>query len=187
MMPHKSLACSANLVSFLASLHSRYTFPRTLFPHTSPTVNPHPHVSTNAQILTHSYSRTVMKTLLRASRQHKRIRVYVTEAKPDSLGHRTYDQLTAANIPCTLVLDSAVAYVMERVDMVLVGSEAVVESGASCFSSSFPSYHQSIIVITKQPSATLTHTGPRLSRGHISNGPPRQSASKALLRPSRVV
>ena len=41
----------------------------------------------------------------------------------------TYEKLTAAGIPCTVVLDSAVAYVMDRVDFVLVGSEAVVESG----------------------------------------------------------
>ena len=42
---------------------------------------------------------------------------------------KTYEALTAAGIPCTVVLDSAVAYVMDRVDFVLVGSEAVVESG----------------------------------------------------------
>ena len=45
----------------------------------------------------------------------------------DSL--KTYGILTAAGIPCTVVLDSAVAYVMDKVDFVLVGSEAVVESG----------------------------------------------------------
>lgn len=42
---------------------------------------------------------------------------------------RTYEALTTAGIPCTVVLDSAVAYVMDKVDFVLVGSEAVVESG----------------------------------------------------------
>lgn len=42
---------------------------------------------------------------------------------------KTYEVLTAAGIPCTVVLDSAVAYVMDKVDFVLVGSEAVVESG----------------------------------------------------------
>ncbi|KAK8861410.1 hypothetical protein IAR55_002229 [Kwoniella newhampshirensis] len=80
-------------------------------------------------ILTHSYSRTVIQTILRAHKQHKRIRVYVTEARPTCLGMRTHQVLTAHGIPCTVVLDSAVAYVMERVDMILVGSEAVVESG----------------------------------------------------------
>jgi len=55
--------------------------------------------------------------------------VYVTEAKPRGLGLKTHEMLTAAGIPCTVVLDSAVAYVMDKVDFVLVGSEAVVESG----------------------------------------------------------
>lgn len=42
---------------------------------------------------------------------------------------RTAESLTAAGIPCAIILDSAVAYAMEKVDFVLVGSEAVVESG----------------------------------------------------------
>ncbi|THH05246.1 hypothetical protein EW145_g4946 [Phellinidium pouzarii] len=79
-------------------------------------------------ILTHSYSRVVMQALLLAHKQ-KRISVYVTEARPRGSGIRTHDELTAAGIPCTVVLDSAVAYVMDKVDLVLVGSEAVVESG----------------------------------------------------------
>jgi len=69
-----------------------------------------------------------MKTLLRAH-ERKRISVYVTEARPRGLGLQTYDELTAAGIPCTIVLDSAVSYIMDKVDFILVGSEAVVESG----------------------------------------------------------
>lgn len=42
---------------------------------------------------------------------------------------RTHQTLTAAGIPCTVILDSAVAYAMGKVDLVIVGSEAVVESG----------------------------------------------------------
>lgn len=38
-------------------------------------------------------------------------------------------ELEAAHIPCTLILDSAVGYVMEQVDFVMVGAEGVVESG----------------------------------------------------------
>ncbi|KAF7970013.1 hypothetical protein HWV62_25382 [Athelia sp. TMB] len=85
-------------------------------------------IKDDSVILTHSYSRVVMKTLLRAH-ERKRISVYVTEARPRGLGIKTYEALTAAGIPCTVVLDSAVAYVMDKVDFVLVGSEAVVESG----------------------------------------------------------
>ena len=69
-----------------------------------------------------------MRALLRAH-ERKRISVYVTEARPRGLGLRTYEELTQAGIPCTVVLDSAVSYVMDQVDFVLVGSEAVVESG----------------------------------------------------------
>ncbi|KAF8755028.1 glycosyl hydrolase 31 family [Rhizoctonia solani] len=46
---------------------------------------------------------------------------------------RTRDEdlrsIDCSGVPCTVVLDSAVAYVMDKVDLVLVGSEAVVESG----------------------------------------------------------
>lgn len=37
--------------------------------------------------------------------------------------------LEKSQIPCTVVLDSAVGYIMESVDMVMVGAEGVVESG----------------------------------------------------------
>lgn len=37
--------------------------------------------------------------------------------------------LQAAGIDCTLILDSATGYVMESVDFVMVGAEAIVESG----------------------------------------------------------
>lgn len=37
--------------------------------------------------------------------------------------------LTKLGIPCTVILDSAVGYVMEKVDMVMVGAEGVAESG----------------------------------------------------------
>lgn len=81
-------------------------------------------------ILTHSYSRVVMQLLKEASQLHRNtISVYVTESRPGGLGLKTYEELTAAGIPATLVLDTAVAYVMSRVDVVLVGSEGVAESG----------------------------------------------------------
>lgn len=40
-----------------------------------------------------------------------------------------HKNLEAAGIPSTLVLDSAIGYVMEQVDFVMVGAEGVVESG----------------------------------------------------------
>ena len=37
--------------------------------------------------------------------------------------------LTKLGISCTVILDSAVGYVMEHIDMVMVGAEGVAESG----------------------------------------------------------
>ncbi|KAF7322952.1 Translation initiation factor eIF-2B subunit alpha [Mycena chlorophos] len=86
-------------------------------------------IKDDAVILTHSHSRVVMETLLLAHRRNKRVSVYVTEARPRGLGIKTAEALTAAGISCTVVLDSAVSYIIDKIDFVLVGSEAVVESG----------------------------------------------------------
>lgn len=37
--------------------------------------------------------------------------------------------LEAEGIPCTLILDSAIGYIMEQVDFIMVGAESVAESG----------------------------------------------------------
>jgi translation initiation factor eIF-2B subunit alpha len=99
-------------------------------------------IKDEAVILTHSYSRVVMQALLHAHKR-KRISVYVTEARPRGLGNKTYEALTSVGIPCTVVLDSAVAYIMDKVDIVLMGSEAVVESGGLI--NSVGSYQTAII------------------------------------------
>ncbi|TFK29913.1 nagb/rpia/CoA transferase-like protein [Coprinopsis marcescibilis] len=86
-------------------------------------------ITDGSVILTHSYSRVVIQALLLAHKSNKRISVFVTEARPRGLGIKTAETLSAAGVPCSVILDSAVAYVMDKVDFVLVGSEAVVESG----------------------------------------------------------
>ncbi|KAK7467106.1 translation initiation factor eIF-2B subunit alpha [Stygiomarasmius scandens] len=85
-------------------------------------------IKDDSVILTHSYSRVVMQTLLMAHKR-KRISVFVVEGRPRALGIKTAEKLRAVGIPCSVVLDSAVAYAIEKIDFVLVGSEAVVESG----------------------------------------------------------
>lgn len=52
-----------------------------------------------------------------------------TEGRPDNTGAKVAIELLAAGIPVTLILDSGVGYMMEKVDMLLVGAEGVVESG----------------------------------------------------------
>ena len=38
-------------------------------------------------------------------------------------------ELKQEGIECTLILDAAIGYIMESIDIVLVGAEGVVESG----------------------------------------------------------
>jgi len=52
-----------------------------------------------------------------------------TEGRPDNTGSKVAEELIAAGIPVTLILDSGVGFIMEKVDMFLVGAEGVVESG----------------------------------------------------------
>ncbi|KAI4459318.1 translation initiation factor eif-2b subunit alpha [Holotrichia oblita] len=82
-----------------------------------------------SQILTHSRSRVVLQTLKEAAKQKKRFHVYATISAPDDSGERIANELQRAGIACTLILDSAVGYVMEKVDFIMVGAEGVVESG----------------------------------------------------------
>lgn len=89
-----------------------------------------PFIKDDSVVLTHSYSRVVMQALkFAALNQRKRISVYVTESRPHGLGLKTYRQLMEYGIPCTVILDSAMAYTMPKVDLVLTGAEGVVESG----------------------------------------------------------
>ncbi|NWV05835.1 EI2BA factor, partial [Ptilonorhynchus violaceus] len=106
----------------------------------------HPFIRDGARILTHAYSRVVLRVLEAAVESKKRFSVYVTESQPDQAGRVplnlvfvlvngvSYRQKMAKalrnlNIPVTVILDAAVGYIMEKVDLVLVGAEGVVESG----------------------------------------------------------
>ncbi|KAG1433512.1 hypothetical protein G6F57_022095 [Rhizopus arrhizus] len=64
-----------------------------------------------------------------ANLQNKRFKVYLSEGRPESDGIQAAAALKKAGIPCRAVLDSAVGYIMDKVDMVFVGAEGVVENG----------------------------------------------------------
>lgn len=83
----------------------------------------------DATIMIHSYSRVVMLLLLRAAAMNRRFSVMVTEARPTSGGHRAVEALKRAGIPAAVILDAAVGFYIQKVDMVLVGAEGVVENG----------------------------------------------------------
>lgn len=93
-----------------------------------------PFVREGSVILTHGRSKVVESLLLRAALiEKKRFRVLVLEGRPDAGGAKSAKTYAHAGIPTTVVLDSAMGYVMESrsVDMVLVGAEGVVENGGT--------------------------------------------------------
>ncbi|KAL0917283.1 hypothetical protein M5K25_012334 [Dendrobium thyrsiflorum] len=80
-------------------------------------------------ILVHGYSRVVLEVLKLAASNRKMFRVLCTEGRPDRTGLRFSNELAQLGVPVKLLIDSAVAYTMDEVDMVFVGADGVVESG----------------------------------------------------------
>lgn len=86
-------------------------------------------ISDGSTILVHAASRVVFLTLREAFRENKRFMVYVTLASPSNEGADMVRWLNREGISCKLIPDSSMGYIMESVDMVLVGAEAVVKNG----------------------------------------------------------
>ncbi|CAA2985852.1 translation initiation factor eIF-2B subunit alpha-like [Olea europaea subsp. europaea] len=80
-------------------------------------------------ILVHGFSRVVLEVLRTAAQNRKLFRVFCPEGRPDRAGLRLSNELAKLDVPVKLLIDSAVAYSMDEVDMVFVGADGVVESG----------------------------------------------------------
>jgi len=80
-------------------------------------------------LLTHGYSTDVMNVLLRTKDAGKRFSVFVTESRPGTQTCRTADLLLQHEIAVTVIPDSAVAHIMQDIDLLLFGTVAVVENG----------------------------------------------------------
>lgn len=88
-----------------------------------------PFFRNNMNILTHSYSKVVLESLTAVHKAGTFVHVWVTESQPDASGARMCEALQNEGIKVTLILDSAVGYLMERIDLVIVGAEGVMETG----------------------------------------------------------
>lgn len=86
-------------------------------------------IEDGSRILTHSKSRVVLQTLRKAHKQNKSFEVFVTISAPDNSGEQMCRDLKAEGIHYTIILDSAIGYIMEQIDFIMVGAEGVVESG----------------------------------------------------------
>ncbi|MBI4344379.1 MAG: ribose 1,5-bisphosphate isomerase [Euryarchaeota archaeon] len=82
-------------------------------------------------VLTHCNSMAVNAVLRTAWRSGKRFEVYVTESRPRYQGHITARQLAEEGIPVTMIVDSAVRYIMKDVDKVIVGADSIAANGAA--------------------------------------------------------
>lgn len=82
-------------------------------------------------VLTHCNSMAVNAVLKTAWRSGKKFEVYVTESRPRYQGHITARQLAEEGIPVTMIVDSAVRYIMKDVDKVIVGADSIAANGAA--------------------------------------------------------
>lgn len=81
-------------------------------------------------ILTHCHASSVMVILKRAKKKGKKFDVIVTETRPLYQGLITAKELLAAKIPVIYCVDSAIGWVMKKVDKVLVGCDAILADGS---------------------------------------------------------
>ena len=81
-------------------------------------------------VMTHCNSHAALAIIKTAHNQGKRIKVYATESRPRRQGFITIKELNDAGIDTTLIVDSAVRYIMKNVDTVIVGADSITVNGA---------------------------------------------------------
>jgi ribose 1,5-bisphosphate isomerase len=87
-------------------------------------------ISKGDTLLTHCNSQAAIEIIKTAWDQKKKVKVFATETRPRFQGRETAKILSDKGIPITMVVDSAVRYVMNEVDKVIVGADAVAANGA---------------------------------------------------------
>ncbi|MBM3238661.1 NUDIX domain-containing protein [Candidatus Poribacteria bacterium] len=84
-------------------------------------------LSDNMTIFTHSYSSTVVNTILESGR--KNLNIIVTEARPLNEGVKTANSLSQ-EYNVTLITDAQAGYFMNNADIVLMGADSVLSDGS---------------------------------------------------------
>jgi len=86
-------------------------------------------ITDNSTILTHSFSDTILKTLLLAKRSGKNFDVICTESQPMKEGVFLAERLGKEGINVTLIVDSAVFSFLPETQLVLIGADALSTNG----------------------------------------------------------
>ena len=81
-------------------------------------------------ILTHCNSAAALSVIITAFKEGKDIKVFATETRPRYQGYITVRVLSREGIDVTLIPDSAVRFIMKKIDKVIVGADAVAANGA---------------------------------------------------------
>ncbi|NYT11050.1 MAG: ribose 1,5-bisphosphate isomerase [Methanomassiliicoccales archaeon] len=82
------------------------------------------------RILTHCNSSVALSVIKTAFREGKNIEVFATESRPWRQGLITVRELSEEGVPVTLIVDSAVRWIMKDIDIVLVGADTISSNGA---------------------------------------------------------
>ncbi len=86
-------------------------------------------VKNDSTIITHSYSSTVLNSLIFAKKHGKNFRIICTESRPMNEGIKFAKKLGEAGIKVELVTDSAIYNYLNMANIVIVGGDAIVENG----------------------------------------------------------
>lgn len=81
-------------------------------------------------ILTHSYSSTIIRLFQKALNEGKKFKVIITESRPIGEGKEAASKISKLGIDTTLIVDSAVRFIMKKVNKVFVSADAVAANGA---------------------------------------------------------
>jgi ribose 1,5-bisphosphate isomerase len=89
-------------------------------------------VKPSTALLTHCNSAAALSVILQAHRDGKMIRVFATESRPWNQGYLSIKKLSENDVDVTLIVDSAVRYIIkdEDVKSVFVGADTVYSDGS---------------------------------------------------------
>lgn len=87
------------------------------------------HIHANEIILTLGYSYTVEQFFKHAASKKRQFHVFILEHAPFFTGHKMAINLSQANIPVTVVTDSAVFAIMARVNKIVIGTRSLLANG----------------------------------------------------------
>lgn len=86
-------------------------------------------IKSNSIIYTHCHSTSVVNALIYAKKKGKKFQVFSTETRPLFQGRRTARELAKNKIKVSLFVDSAIHQAVKKSNLVLLGADAILDSG----------------------------------------------------------